>query len=135
MLFLLTTLFFIPFSLSIERILNQTIGTSSSVNQASLSYSNQSFVLTPSYQFIINQDNSFTQRAVSYSETTNFVPLRPNLSKNSAIFPKLRNWWNPLTAPLHSCCIVCLLQVKILLLQVSYPPGHSGFLRLWLIYP
>ena len=75
MLFLLTTLFFIPFSLSIERILNQTIGTSSSVNQASLSYSNQSFVLTPSYQFIINQDNSFTQRAVSYSETTNFVPL------------------------------------------------------------
>ena len=34
MLFLLTTLFFIPFSLSIERILNQTIGTSSSVNQA-----------------------------------------------------------------------------------------------------
>ena len=75
MLFLLTTLFLIPFSLSIERILNQTIGTSSSVNQASLSYSNQSFVLTPSYQFIINQDNSFTQRAVSYSETTNFVPL------------------------------------------------------------
>ena len=75
MLFLLTTLFFIPSSLSIERILNQTIGTSSSVNQASLSFSNQSLVLTPSYQFIINQDNSFTQRAVSYSLTTNIVPL------------------------------------------------------------